>query len=103
MAKPLPEKVHESYLLLRDDEGWKLIHPELGPCLVVAEQVMGFATALSFEQMVIGDDADAGLVILSEVSESIEDAKEQLLHDGYTKQEIKKMKPRHANTVCFSY
>ena len=102
MAKHLPEKVQESYLLFRDDEGWKLLHPERGPCLVVAEQEMGIATALSFEKMVIGDTYN-GLTILSETGDNIEDAKEQLLHDGYTKQEIKKMKPRSANTVCFSY
>lgn len=102
MKKSIPEKVQESYLLFRDDDGWKLLHPERGPCLVVAEQEMGIATALSFEKMVIGE-TDNGLTILSEVSESIEDAKEKLLDDGYTKQEIKKMKPRHANTVCFSY
>lgn len=102
MKKSLPEKVQESYLLFRDDDGWKLLHPERGPCLVVAEQEMGIATDLSFEQMVIGA-TDTGLIILSEVGESIEDAKEKLLDDGYTKQEIKKMKPRHANTVCFNY
>ena len=102
MAKPLPEKVQESYLLFRDGDGWKLLHPERGPCLVVAEQEMGIATALSFEKMVIGETHN-GLTILSDVGDNIEDAREQLLHDGYTKQEIKKMKPRQANTVCFSY
>ena len=101
MAKPIPEKVQESYLLFRDDEGWKILHPERGPCLVVAEQEMGIAVTLSFEKMVIGDTG-GGLTILSDVYDSIEDAKEQLLHDGYTKQEIKKMKPRQANTVLFS-
>ena len=102
MSKSLPEKVQESYLLFRDDDGWKLLHPERGPCLVVAEQAMGIATALSFERMVIGDSYN-GLTILSDLDMDIEEAREQLLHDGYNKREIKKMKLRHANTVCFSY
>ena len=102
MAKPLPEKVSESYLLFRDDEGWKLLHPERGPCLVVAEQEMGIATALSFEKMVIGN-ADNGLTILSDMDEDFESVKEQLIIDGYNKRDVKKMNPRHANTVCFSY
>jgi hypothetical protein len=102
MSKSLPEKVSESYLLFRDDEGWKLLHPERGPCLVVAEQEMGIATALSFEKMVIGDTYN-GLTILSDIDEDLETAKEQLIMDGYNKRDIKKMKLRHANTVCFSY
>jgi hypothetical protein len=102
MSKPLPEKVQESYLLFRDDDGWKLLHPERGPCLVVAEQEMGIATALSFEKMVIGN-VDSGVTILSDMDEEIESVKEQLIMDGYNKRDIKKMKLRHTNTVCFSY
>jgi hypothetical protein len=102
MAKPIPEKVQESYLLFRDDEGWKLLHPERGPCLVVAEQEMGIAKKLTFEKMVIGDTQD-GLTILSDFDEDIDDAKDHLVTEGYDKREIKKMKLRHANTVCFSY
>ena len=102
MSKSLPEKVQESYLLFRDGEGWKLLHPENGPCLVVAEQEMGIAKKLTFEKMVIGD-AQEGLTILSDLDEEIDSAKERLVMDGYTKQEIKKMKLRYANTVCFSY
>lgn len=102
MKKSLPEKVQESYLLFRDDDGWKLLHPERGPCLVVAEQEMGIATALSFEKMVIGDTG-GGLKILSDFDEDLDSAKVSLEVDGYDKREIKKMKLRHANTVCFSY
>jgi len=102
MANAISEKVHESYLLVRDDEGWKLIHPDHGPCLVVAEQEMGIADRLTFEKMVIGD-TDSGITILSDFDEDIETAKEQLIIDGYNKREIKKMKLRQVNTVCFSY
>ena len=102
MSKPLPEKVQESYLLFRDDDGWKLLHPERGPCLVVAEQEMGIATALSFEKMVIGN-VDSGVTILSDMDEEIESVKEQLIIDGYNKRDVKKMNLRYTNTVCFSY
>ena len=102
MKKSLPEKVQESYLLFRDGEGWKLLHPERGPCLVVAEQEMGIAKKLTFEKMVVGDTQE-GLTILSDFDEEIDSAKEHLVMDGYEKREIKKMKLRYANTVCFSY
>ena len=94
--------VHENYMLIRDDEGWKIIHPQHGSILLGSETYDGLCIprSLKFENAVVYNDELGDIGILNDV-ETVEDALDQLECDGHSKSDIMKMNPRREKVALF--
>ena len=89
-----------SYLLIRDEHGFKIHHPEYGPCLLTNYDG-GIIENFYFESAIVGEHPERGSVEVWGEGDSIGDAVEDLKNDGYKTTEIKKMKIRVAKVVTF--
>ncbi len=89
-----------SYLLIRDEHGFKIHHPEYGPCLLtnydgeIIENVY-------FESAVVGDHPERGSVEVWGEGDSVDSVTEDLKIDGYKTTQIKKMKLRVEKVATF--
>ena len=88
------EKFRESYLIFRDDEGWKLLHPDKGIHLLGIEGDL--VDSLSFETAITCLTQDNSRVECSDADDVVE-AKKDLINDGYTLKDINKMKLQVSN------
>lgn len=102
MSTSLPEKIQESYLIIRDSEGWKIMHPEKGMCLLVDDAECAAVSHLTFNNSVVGN-IEGGISVLADESGSLKSVKEQLVEDGYTKKQLKEMNVRAVTTAHFTY
>lgn len=86
------EKNQESYVIFNDGNGWKLLHPETGICsLVINNEIVEH---ISFDKRVIGTFRSNNMAFSSD---DIFETKKDLLSDGYSMSEIKKMKLKIVN------
>jgi len=89
-----------SYLLIKDEHGFKIHHPEYGPCLLtnydgeIIENVY-------FESAIVGDHPVRGGVEIWGEGDSVKSAIEDLKIDGYKTSQIKKMKLRVEKVATF--
>lgn len=101
MKKQNPS-IHENYMLIRDDEGWKILHPVHGAILVGTVEYDGFCLpkSLKVEKAVVYNDELGEIGVLDEVDD-ITDALDLLESDGHTKGDIAKMNPRVEKIATF--
>ena len=92
------EKFRESYLIFRDDEGWKLLHPDKGIHLLGIEGDL--VDSLNFHTAITGLTQDNSRVEYSDADDVVE-AKKDLINDGYTLKDINKMKLQVSNIARF--
>jgi len=92
------EKFRESYLIFRDDEGWKLLHPDKGIHLLGIEGDL--VDSLNFHTAITGLTQDNSRVEYSD-ADDIVGAKKDLINDGYTLKDINKMKLQVSNIARF--
>ena len=92
------EKFRESYLIFRDDEGWKLLHPDKGIHLLGIEGDL--VDSLNFHTAITGLTQDNSRVEYSDADDIVE-AKKDLINDGYTLKDINKMKLQVSNIARF--
>ena len=88
------DKHHESYLIFRDDEVLKLLHPNKGIHLLVIEGDL--VDSLNFHTAITGLAQDNRRVEYSDADDVVE-AKKDLIIDGYTLEEIGIMKLQVSN------
>jgi hypothetical protein len=91
MAKKKEKIATESYLLIKDGDGFKVLHPNYGPCLLTnydGEIIQG----IFFETAVVGEHPERGSTEIWGEGGSIGETAEDLKNDGYTSKEVKKMK-----------
>ena len=96
------QKIHENYMLIRDDEGWKIIHPHHGAVLLGSESYDGFCIpqTLKFDDVVLYSEKRGHPGVLPEASD-LDEALEQLEDDGYSKKDISAMSLRQDKIALF--
>lgn len=94
--------VHENYMLVRDDDGWKIIHPSHGSILVGTVEYDGFCLpkSLKVENAVVYNDELGDIGVLEDV-DSVDAAIELLESDGHDSRDIAKMNPRVEKIATF--
>lgn len=93
MAKKIASS-SESYLLIKDANGFKVLHPVHGSCRLV--DVDGNAiSGIDFSRAIVGDHpADSQLTEVWGEGEDLTGTIDALKSDGYTSKEIKKLRLR---------
>jgi hypothetical protein len=102
VKKQISPKVYENYMLFRDDEGWKIMHPLHGAILLTTEVADGptILRKLEIEQAVLYSTNDGFTEVLTDC-ESVDQALEIFEDDGYSKGDITKMNPREEMVALF--
>jgi hypothetical protein len=85
--------VPESYLLIKDEHGFKVLHPQHGLCLLTNWDG-DLISRIDFSDAIVGEHPQRGSVEVWGEGSSVEDAVYDLKEDGYTPAQIKKMKLR---------
>jgi hypothetical protein len=95
MAKKKEQKAFtsESYLLVKDEGGFKILHPQHGLC-ILTNWDGDIIDRIDFSDAIVGDHPERGNAEVWGEGSSVEDAIYDLKTDGYTPAQIKKMKLR---------
>ena len=98
--KALNAVTPESYLLIKDEHGFKVLHPEYGPCLLTNWDG-DLVDRIDFSNAIVGEHPERGTAEVWGEGSSVEDAIYDLKSDGYTPAQIKKMKLRTEKVATF--
>jgi len=98
--KALNAVTPESYLLIKDEHGFKILHPEYGPCLVTNFDG-DLISRIDFSDAIVGEHPQRGTAEVWGEGNSVDDAIYDLKEDGYTPAQIKKMNLRTEKVATF--
>jgi hypothetical protein len=96
----------ECFLVFKTPQGWVMMHPEHGECLIQADPPgrgeMWIAKDLIVDDAFVATSLESGdTYVIDSDADSIDEVKSNLLDDGYKKREIKKMNPHRRRVAYF--